>query len=487
MKDFLFSKNIKNSAWNLVDIFLYPILFLVTTPYFIDKLGEKEFGVWMLVNSVMITMQVFNLGLGTAVFKHVAAHLSLKAYDKIQETFNTNFSLSCIIHFACILVSVFIASGVKYFSFFKIENAYIDLVTSGIVLGGTIVGFKFYEQLVSYTFKAFERFDLAAFISSGTKLSILLVNVILVYLGNGLITLLISGIIISSLGIILGLFFIKHMIPGFSLGIHFKKSSIKNELKFAIWPWFQSLAIIITFQCDRFFVVTYIGLATLTYYGLVATMFNHIHMGFNAIAPWLAPKITKLKTQGKDIKELYLTTRNFSLLISLTALLIFSIVNAPILKLFLSIDKYQHAAGFIKLFTLFELFFVYAIVPNYFLNASGNERLYFKIVIFYCSAIILGMLGGYYIKRSAEGILEGLTIGTAISMFIQNWIIDKMIFNDEGLQDSIILFLPVMMIVLSIIVTTLFLKLILILLSLVSLYFVFIKYFKINLNLIKFE
>ncbi|HMG16282.1 MAG TPA: hypothetical protein VK590_12580, partial [Saprospiraceae bacterium] len=449
------SKNIRNSAWNLIDNFLYPFLFLITTPYFIDRLGEKEFGVWMLVNSVMITMQVFNLGLGTAVFKHVAAHLSVKAYDKIKLTFNTNFSLSCLIHIACILVSVSLAIGVKYFSFFKIEPAYINLVSGGIVLGGTIVGFKFYEQLVSYTFKAFERFDLAAWISSGTKLTILFLNILLVYFGYGLITLLISGIIISSLGILMGILFIKRLIPAFTLSFHYEKTSIRHELKFAVWPWFQSLAIIITFQCDRFFVVTYIGLATLTYYGLVATMFNHIHMGFNAIAPWLAPKITKLKTQGKEIKELYLTTRNFSLVISLTVLLVFSIVNAPILKLFLSIDKYQHAAGFIKLFTLFELFFVYAIVPNYFLNAAGHERLYFKIVIFYCTTIILGMLTGYYFNRTAEGILEGLTVGTAISMFTQNWVIDKKIFKADGLKDSLILFLPVVLIVLSILSSSL--------------------------------
>ena len=487
MKDFLRSKNIRNSAWNLVDIFLYPFLFLVTTPYFIDHLGEKEFGVWMLVNSVMITMQVFNLGLGTAVFKHVAAHLSVKAYDKIKETFNTNFSMSCIIHIACIMVSIAIGIGVKYFSFFKIEAAYINLVSIGITLGGTLVGFKFYEQLVSYTFKAFERFELAAWISTGTKLTVLTVNIVLVYFGYGLISLLFSGIIISSLGIITGILLIKHMIPGFSLGFHFDKNSIHNELRFAVWPWFQSLAIIITFQFDRFFVVTYIGLTTLTYYGLVATMFNHIHMGFNAIAPWLAPKITKLKTQGKDVKELYLTTRNFSLVISLTALLIFSVVNGPILKVFLSADKYQHAAGFIKLFTLFELFFVYAIVPNYFLNASGHERLYFKIVIFYCTTIIAGMLTGYYLNRTADGILEGLTVGTAISMFVQNWLIDKKIFNDEGLKDTLLLFLPVLLIVVSILSNSLLLKSGLILISLISLYVVFIRYFKINLNLIKFE
>lgn len=487
MKDFFRSRNIKNSIWNLVDIFLYPFLFLATTPYFIDKLGEKQFGVWMLVNSIMISMQAFNLGLGTAVFKHVAAHLGKKNYNEIKHTFNTNFSLSFIIHLVCISAGVFLGIGVKYFGFFKIEPAYINLVSLGAVLGGTIVGFKFYEQLVSYTFKAFERFDIATWISSGTKLSMLTVNILLVYLGYGLISLFISSISISILGLVIGFLFIKKLVPGYSVNLNYEKAHVKRELTFAIWPWFQSLAIIITFQSDRFFVVSYLGLATLSYYGLVATIFNHIHMGFNSISPWLAPKITKLHIQGKDTKELYLTARNFSLIIALTALLIFSIVNGPVLRIFLGQDKYNHVIEFIKLFTLFELFFVYAIIPNYFLNAAGYEKLYFKIVLFYCTTIILGMLGGYFYFKTAEGILIGLTIATGFSMFVQNLVINNVIFKQNGLKESILLFLPVIIIIASILSPEIWIKVPLILASCLSLYLIFIKYFSINLNLIKFE
>jgi O-antigen/teichoic acid export membrane protein len=298
-------------------------------------------------------------------------------------------------------------------------------------------------------------------------------------------SLFISTVAVSLIGILVGVFLIKKQVPGYFLSFHFSKASIYKELNFAIWTWLQSLAIIITFQCDRFFVLTYIGLSTLTYYGLVATMFNHIHIGFSAIVPWLAPKVTRLKIQGFDSRELYLTSRNLCLVIALSVLLVFSMVSAPLLKIVISIDKYDHTVEYIKLFTLFELFFVYTIVPSSYLNADGHERLNFYIVFFYCTVIIIGMLTGYKIYKTAEGILFGLIAATAVSVFVQNLIISKKVFSEKGWSATLILFLPALMISICIISEGALLKAVLFFLSVISLYLVFIRYNSINLNLVK--
>jgi O-antigen/teichoic acid export membrane protein len=467
-----------------MDTLLYPILFFASSPWFIDKLGEKEFGIWILVNSIIITMQLFNLGLGTAIFKNVAVHAGLSDNEKVIKTINTNFSLSFILHLVCILAGGIIAISIKKFSLFNIESSYTQLASLGALFGGFIVGLKFYEQLIGYTFKALERFDLAAWINSGIRLTTLFINIILVYLGYGLISLFICTITVSMIGIVTGLLLIRRKVPDYFLSFHFNKESITKELNFAVWPWLQSLAIVITFQCDRFFVLTYIGLSTLTYYGLVATMFNHIHMGFSALVPWLAPKTTRLKTQGIDSKELYMTSRNLCLVIALSALLVFSLVSAPLLKMLISLDKYNHTIKYFKLFTLFELFFVYTIVPNNYLNAGGYEKLNFGIVLFYCVIIITGMLVGYKIYNTAAGILTGLVIATALSVFVQQLIVSRKVFTENGWISTLVLFFPAMLISACVITDTLVLKLALVIASLISLYLVFGKYNRINLNLV---
>lgn len=431
-------------------------------------------------------MQLFNFGLGAATLKNVAVHAGSKNYNSIIKTINTNFSLSFILHVLCILIGTVIAIGIKYFSLFKIETSYNELAAIGALFGGFIVGLKFYEQLATYTFKALERFDIAAWVNSGIKLTTLFINIGLVYLGFGLISLLITTIVVSVAGIFFAFILIKRYIPGYFLSLFFNKESINKELHFAVWVWLQSLLIVITFQCDRFFVLTYIGLSTLTYYGLVATMFNHIHMGFSAIVPWLAPKVSRLKAQGNDSQELYITSRNLCLVVALSALLVFGLISGPFLKMAVSIDKYNHTIEYIKLFTLFELFFVYTIVPNSYLNAVGYEKFNFGIVLLYCTVIIIGMLTGYGVYKTAEGILTGVIASTVISVFIQNLVISKKIFAEKGWSATFFLFLPAIMISGCIISEMILLKSGFFILSLISLYLVFFRNGKIKFNLIKY-
>jgi O-antigen/teichoic acid export membrane protein len=242
-----------------------------------------------------------------------------------------------------------------------------------------------------------------------------------------------------------------------------------------------------TLQFDRFFVVTFLGLSTLAYYGLAATIFNHIHMGFNSIAPWLAPKITKMKSKGLDTAELYHTARNLSLLISLSALLLFSFVYAPILKIILGHEKFLRTDGYIRLFAVFEIFFVYSIIPNFFMNAAGHEKLYFKLVLFYCGAIVSGMTFGYIISGNAEGILLGMSAATGISMLIQDIVINRMIFGNYRILNSISLFIPAVAVTACLLTPLVIIKTVLFGIAMLSLYIVFFGVHKINFKLVRLD
>jgi len=484
---FLLSKNIKNSLWNFLDIFLYPILFFSTTSFFIDRLGENEFGIWMLMNSIMISMQLFNLGLGSATFKNVALHLSKNDIKSLSETLNTNISLCMVIHVACIILSIILSVGIRYFSFFNIEKSFVELSSISVIFAGFIVGLKFYEQIVSFYFKASERFDLAAILNSGLKLSILGINIVFVYFGYGLIQIFICTISVSLIGLIIGVFIIKSRVDSYRFSIYFNKKSILKEINFAIWTWLQSLVVIITFQCDRFFVVSFFGLTTMTYYGLVATIFNHIHMGFNSIVPWLAPQVTKLKSKNINTDKLYFSSQNLCVSIGLIALLVFNFVNPFLFKIILSTNKFIHINQYVKYFTLFEIFFIYSIVPNYYLNAAGYEKKLFYIVLLYCSLSILGMLCGYFYFNSASGILVGLTIAMFISMFIQNWIIASKLFERNGFTFAIKSVIPAIFISFVVLIDTLFVKIFFSFFALSTLYLYFYKEGKINFSLLKFN
>ena len=79
----------------------------------------------------------------------------------------------------------------------------------------------------------------------------------------------------------------------YNFRLSFNKSHIKYEINYSVFVWFQSIAVIIAYQGDRILVSYGFGLATLSFYAIVATLFNHIHMAFGAILAWLFPQIVK--------------------------------------------------------------------------------------------------------------------------------------------------------------------------------------------------
>src|ERR1035438_6753012 len=48
-----FQRSLRNSSYSLADYLLLPVLWIVATPIFLRRLGVDQYGIWMLVNTVM--------------------------------------------------------------------------------------------------------------------------------------------------------------------------------------------------------------------------------------------------------------------------------------------------------------------------------------------------------------------------------------------------------------------------------------------------
>ena len=75
-KKILASRNLQNSFWNITEVLLTPFVFFVSIPIFLEQLGTQDYGIWMFVNAVIVTMQVFNMGLNFSTYKHVSTSLA---------------------------------------------------------------------------------------------------------------------------------------------------------------------------------------------------------------------------------------------------------------------------------------------------------------------------------------------------------------------------------------------------------------------------
>ena len=97
IKQFIGSRNIKNTIWNILEVTLSPLLFFISIPLFLNYLGEEHFGVWMLLNAIILVMQAFNLGLNIATYKHISEAIKQRDWTLASHSLNTNISLTILL------------------------------------------------------------------------------------------------------------------------------------------------------------------------------------------------------------------------------------------------------------------------------------------------------------------------------------------------------------------------------------------------------
>ena len=274
-------------------------------------------------------------------------------------------------------------------------------------------------------------------------------------------------------------------IPNYSFKFTLSKVLIKKEINYSLFIWLQSIAVILTYQGDRFIVSYKFGLVTLTLYAIVSTLFNHIHMAIGALTSWVFPQIVKNKADKVFIFNMYLTTRNISVVFSIILLCLFCLLSEPIFSIWLGTEKFNEMADYIKWFSIFEFFFIFTIIPNYFLNASGHEKFNLKMVLLFTSINVVGIITGLLIYKTSVGMLIGLAFSTIVSMFILHYkIAQKFNSNKKSILNIALLFIPSFFGSGTAWFDNYSLKLLFFILCIFSLYFIYIKYYKTNFKVL---
>jgi O-antigen/teichoic acid export membrane protein len=428
----------------------------------------------MLINTIVISMQMLNFGIGGSVFKSIAFHTGLRNEQAKNELINSALSITILLFGLCIVVATLLAYLVYFHNLLHVTPAFRLICARGILLSGIIVGFKFMEQVFTNYFKGLEQFNKAVALSSGNKLSALLINmIILAIFGGDIIQLLTVIIILNLVFFFVSLRLLGKSAPNYTY--RFRPRLPRQDARFALLIWLQAFAFLFIFQSDRYLVVNYFGLAILSYYALTATIFNHLHMGLNALLPWLSPKLTKRLAQNMDNMELFLAARNMVATCSFLLLTILYIIYPFLFKAILGVKTFTAMDAYVPYFIIFELFFSLGIVPTYYFNALGHEKRFLYFVIIFMLSSLSAMLISLHIFHTPSSLLYGLIGSCFANMILLNMLLNYTMHQKPRILQSVILMLPALFIALLILSSLFYLKIIFVSAGLIALYFVNIK------------
>lgn len=439
--DFKKTKNFRNSYWSLLEFAIYPLLMLLATPFFIEKLGVEQLGIWMLINSIIGSLTLLNGGFGDAAIKYISKYNAKNDSAGVSRVVNTTFSLFVSISAIFILIAYLLLVGEDHLQLFSSDVKHRELLFQSFYAVVLLFAFRLIEQVVLSFFRGFERYDVASKFSIISKSTMLLINIALAAMGYSLIQIFISSTVVTFINLLFEIWWLKKFCPYLVLYKKPDKATLKEISTFSIWAWLQTVAGILFSQADKFVVAACAGLSVLAYYSIGFMVANQIHAVFAAASSWLFPVVSKKVEQKDDLLGPYYRIQFFMILGGLLCIATLFVIKQPLFLAWLGQETYNNSILLIEGFLLFEVLIIPFIVPFYFFNASGHIQ---KNTLFMLATNILMLALMYfgYIFYSTEGMLVGRIVGT---MFVYLfWIISihRLLFNQKNILNAFLIFMP---------------------------------------------
>ncbi|MBK5305578.1 MAG: oligosaccharide flippase family protein [Frankiaceae bacterium] len=243
------------------------VLALVTVPLLTSGLGRTGYGVWVLVGSLIMYLEIFEFGFGTTTIRYVADASSREDEQGVRTAIATSFWLLVVPGIIALLVGLAVAWAFP--ALFSLHGdtasaARLLVVLLAVDLAISIPGDTFGGVLI-----AMQRFDLL----NATLISVLLAQTaaiaVVLALGGGLVALGAATTVISLLGQLARYLFARRLVPGMSL----RPSRARRELVrpyavTSVWFSLNEVSVLVVQRLDAVVVGGVVGVAAAGVYAV---------------------------------------------------------------------------------------------------------------------------------------------------------------------------------------------------------------------------
>jgi O-antigen/teichoic acid export membrane protein len=409
-------RHLSHSFWAVLDTVCYPLLYFALTPMLIRYMGPVVFGFWMLLNTVVTVLTLFNFNFGVPAMRPIAEARAVGNTDRVRDVINSLLRTTVFqFVFLCVLglLLCFIISRTEW----SRDALRLPYGPWCFFLAAVLAGLKFFEQLFQNILKAYEQFRSASLMNILSRSGALIISLLIAMNWPGLIFwVLLGNIFISLAAIGLQLYNTYRLLPFYHLARIQDRSLQWSLLQYSLWPWLQSIFVVLTFQTDRFWVTAIAGLREVSLYALVATMFNHIHMIFSASVAWAFPQIVGRHAREEGLEAEYRFINSLLIIFSTLALASFYLLSPGLMAAWVGEETYLGLKPYVQSFTAFELAFVHTIMPMFLLNGTGRERQATFTMLICCAFCFTLMLAGLWYFKSPVALVQGMTLGACLSI-----------------------------------------------------------------------
>jgi len=446
IKSQVFRKSLRNAVFNTADYLIWAVLWFIMTPIFISRLGTDQYGIWILVNTLLGFSGVMSFGLSDATVKYVSKYRALRDNAGITRVVRSTLTVYGVLGIIMGIIIFLSAPALIYHVFnVKPEDITLAIISFKICAVGIIV--RFLDSVFQSVIYGYERYDLAAGISIVTNIFTTTFNIVLVLNGYGLPVILLVTIIALAISGIAKAFIAKYMLnPNLVFNPLFDKTALREIFSFGFYSWLQSISGILLHQLDRFLIASLLDTSALTYYVVCLQIAQQIHIILSRAFSFIFPLSSAVKETGdlQRLRHIYFKTLNFTIVAAVAMGLPLFIFAHNILSLWMGVSFADKAADILRVLVFAFTLLATSIVPYYYLNGTDFVRL----------NTILGMLSGVVVSIATLFLTPWLGIvGASLARIanipvgiISRTIVHYKVIWDKRWYAGLTIFIPVILI-----------------------------------------
>ncbi len=328
---------------NWANLLILIIVRFFLTPFFIHKLGDVEYGIWVLILSVVGYMQLLNLGINTAIVRYFSKFVESKDYQKANEIFNTALCMFLVLAVLIVMSILILAVYMPYFYDFS-GNLFYKII---FIVVGINLAFEFVFYAFSAVLSAKQKFLEMNIVETSSFLIGTGFIVIALIMGYKLLAIAIIQICTNLVrGTILSFYSMK-ITP--EIKFHFsavKRDTFKKIFSYTLYNLLMKVSARINLTGSILIIGYFLSTGAVTFYAIATNLINYLHSLIMQMQRVLIPRFSQLEAQNenKQIQEHFLALTRYTLIIAIPIIFIFVYYGDAFIELWIG-NKYAALSG----------------------------------------------------------------------------------------------------------------------------------------------
>ena len=304
---------VRNVAFGSLTWFLPLGLSFVATPMIVRSLGNNDYGIYALVLGFIGYSFTFNLG--RPIIRYVAEYRNSGQSEKIRNIISASFFLNLAVGAIGVLIICSLA-GWLVREVFRIDPSEQTKAIQSLYLASSIIFMSMLNQVFSSVILGLQRFDVYSKIFTVNGLLLIGGNIVLTYLGFGLLALFWWNLGVLSLFSIFFAITAKKLLPEFGIRLRFGREALQLVLRHSAGTIGYQVLANVLLLFERGWIAHRLGTEALTYYVVPMSLAMQLQAFISSLVMVIFPLASELKNEPEKLLRLYTkSTKVVSLLV----------------------------------------------------------------------------------------------------------------------------------------------------------------------------